>query len=76
MELDAGPYPVLTFAPHCPYFHFNIISPLRLGLPSGLFLLGFSSKILYAFLMSMCAACPAHLRELTEFLSVYHAKLR
>jgi hypothetical protein len=35
---------------------------LHLGLPSGLFPSGFSTKILYAFRFShMRATCPAHL---------------
>jgi hypothetical protein len=36
---------------------------LRLGLPSGLFPSGFSTNILYAFLIShIRATCPAHFR--------------
>jgi hypothetical protein len=34
---------------------------LRLGLPSGLFPHDFPTDILYAFLFSICAKCPAHL---------------
>jgi hypothetical protein len=34
---------------------------LRLGLPSGLFRSGFPTNILYTFLFSISATCPAHL---------------
>jgi hypothetical protein len=40
----------------------NISSHLHLGLPSGLFPLGFPTKTLYTFLSSpVRATCPAHL---------------
>jgi hypothetical protein len=41
-------------------------SNVCLGLPSGLFPSGFPTNILYAFLVSIRAICPAHLilREL------------
>jgi hypothetical protein len=57
-EPSTGPYPEPNQSN--PY-NFNIIYPLRLGLPSGLFPSGFSTNILYAFLFSpICATCPAH----------------
>jgi hypothetical protein len=34
---------------------------LRLGLPSGLYISGFPTNILYAFLFSIRATCSAHL---------------
>jgi hypothetical protein len=52
------PYPESDeSSPHPP-----IIFHLNLGLSSGLFLQGFSTKELYAFLISpMCATGPTHL---------------
>jgi hypothetical protein len=52
-------------SPHShPIFLRSILissSHLYLGLPSGLFPLGFPTKILYAFLFClMCATCPSH----------------
>jgi hypothetical protein len=42
--------------------HFNIVTHLRLGLPSGLFHSRFSTNILYAFLFSpIHGTCSAHL---------------
>jgi hypothetical protein len=42
--------------------YFNIVHPLRLGLPSGLFPSGFPTNTLYALLFShIRATCPAHL---------------
>jgi len=41
--------------------HFKIIPHLDPGLPTGLFLLGFLTEILCAFLFTMWATCPAHL---------------
>jgi hypothetical protein len=41
---------------------FKIVLPSTQGLPSGLFLSGFQTKILYSVLISsMRATCPAHL---------------
>jgi hypothetical protein len=45
--------PIHTLQPYVPKIHVNIIPHLRLGLPSGIFLLGFPRKILYPFLMSL-----------------------
>jgi len=45
--------PVHTLPPYFPKIHSNITSCLCLGLPSDLFSSGFSTKILYAFLI-----CP------------------
>jgi hypothetical protein len=54
--------------PHKPISPRSILIPsshLRLGLPSGLFPLGFPTKTLYTFLSSpMHATCPAHLIRL------------
>jgi hypothetical protein len=57
-----GPYPKPDeFRPHTPVLfkiRFNIILYLRLGLRSGLLSSGYSTKILYAFLVStVCATC-------------------
>jgi len=41
--------------------HSNNISHLGLGLPSGLFHLGFPTKILNVLISIMRAACPNHL---------------
>jgi len=47
---------------HFLKIHFNIILPLRLGLPSGLFPSCFPTKALYTPLISpIRAACPTHL---------------
>jgi hypothetical protein len=41
--------------------HFNIMHPLRLGLPSGLFPFGFPTNIVYALLPYSCYMhCPSH----------------
>jgi hypothetical protein len=47
--------PVHTTLFYFSKIHFNLSSHVRLGLPSGLFLSGFPTKILYAFLFSRCA---------------------
>jgi hypothetical protein len=53
--------PVHTLPPYFHNIHSNI-SHLLLGLPSGLFPTGFSTKILNVFIISpMRATCPAHL---------------
>jgi hypothetical protein len=44
--------PIHTFQPYFPQISSNIISPLRLGLPSGLFPPGLPTKILYALVIS------------------------
>jgi hypothetical protein len=42
--------------------HFTIVLHVRLGLPSGIFPLGFPPNILYAqFFSPTCATCPIHL---------------
>jgi hypothetical protein len=41
---------------------FILSSHLYIGLPSGLFLSDFPTKILYVLRVSMHAACPAHLK--------------
>jgi hypothetical protein len=43
---------VHTIPSYLSKIHFNIVHPLRLGLPSGLFPSGFPTNILYAFLVS------------------------
>jgi hypothetical protein len=48
---------------------FILSSYLRLGLPSGFFPSGLSTKILYAFHFSICATCPVHL-NLLDFISL------
>ena len=49
--------------------HLNIILPLCLSLPSGLFPPGFSTKTLYMPLLSpICATCPAH-QILLDFIT-------
>jgi hypothetical protein len=44
--------PVHTTPSRLSKIHFNIVHPLRLGIPSGLFPSGFPTNILYAFLFS------------------------
>jgi hypothetical protein len=54
--------PVHTFPPYFSQVHSNIILPLCLGLPSGLFPSDFRTKILYGFLIVLVrATCIAHL---------------
>ena len=56
--------PIQSIYPHPTSWRSVLISSthLRLGLPSGLFLSGFSTKTLYTPLSSpICAKCPAHL---------------
>jgi len=52
-------HPVRTFPPYLPKIHCNIILPSKLGLPNGLFALGFSIKILYGFLISCVLHAPS-----------------
>jgi len=60
------PYPKPDYSSPCPQttslkIHLNVISHLRLGLPSGLFPSGFSTKTLYTSLLSpIYVPCPAH----------------
>jgi hypothetical protein len=63
-------HPVHTF-PHCfPKIHSDTASHLHLDLQSGLYPLGFPTKILYAFLIALiCATCPTHL-ILLEFITL------
>jgi hypothetical protein len=71
-QLTTGPYPEpVESNPHLPPQPISLISilipscHLQLGLPSGLFPSGFSTKTLYTFLSSpMRATCPAHLIRL------------
>jgi hypothetical protein len=63
-EPSTGPYPEPDqSSPHYPILSLLILfTHLRLGLPSGLFLSGFPTNILYAFLVCpIRATCPAHL---------------
>jgi hypothetical protein len=54
--------------PNLSKIHFNIISHLRLGLPTGLLPSGFPTKALYAPLLSpIRATCPTHL-SLLDFI--------
>jgi hypothetical protein len=41
--------PIHTIPSYLSKIHFNIVHPLRLGLPSGLFPSGFPTNILYAY---------------------------
>jgi hypothetical protein len=50
-------------------------SHLSLGLPSGLFPTGLQTKPLYTFLISPCAACPAHLILLDLILLIIFAEV-
>jgi hypothetical protein len=54
--------PVYSTPSYLSNTHLNIILPLHLGLPSGLFPSSFPTEILYAFLVSPIRATgPAHL---------------
>jgi hypothetical protein len=54
--------PVSTTPPNLFQIHFNTITHLLLGLPSGLFLSGILINILYEFRFSpIHVTCPAHL---------------
>jgi hypothetical protein len=54
--------PIHTIRSYRSKIHFNIVHPLRLGLPSGLFPSGFPTNILRAFLVyPIRSTCPAHL---------------
>jgi hypothetical protein len=44
--------PVHTIPFHLPNIYFNIMQPTALSLPNGLFLSGFPTSILYAFIFS------------------------
>jgi len=56
--------PVHIFPSYLSKVHYITFFHLRLRLPSGLFRLGFPTKILYAFVISpMCVAYTAHLSE-------------
>jgi hypothetical protein len=57
--------PIHTPQASLPTIHYNPSYHLRLGLPSGLFPSGFTTKTLYTFLSSpMRVTCPAHLIRL------------
>jgi len=72
-----SPPPVLTVNETHPVHNFslpysNISSHLRLGLVSGLFNSGLTTKILYASLIShMRAKCPFH-QILIDLITLYH----
>ena len=62
--------PVHILTSHFQMIHLNIISHLRLGLPTGHLPSGFSSKTLYTpLLFAIRATCPAHL-ILPDFTSI------
>jgi hypothetical protein len=52
--------PIHTIPSYLSKIHFNIVHPLRLGLPSGLFWLSNQYPICIPLLPN-CATCPAHL---------------
>ena len=66
-ETASCPYPELLIQSMLPHPNYRssmlvLFSHLCLGLPSGLLPLGFSTKTLYALLLSpIRATCPAHL---------------
>jgi hypothetical protein len=56
------PYPAPARSTPCPHIHLNIVLHIRLGLPSGHFPAGHSTKTLYTpLLYPICATCPTHL---------------
>jgi hypothetical protein len=68
-EPSTGPYPepyqsnpLHSIPSYISKIHFNIVHPLRFGLPSVLFQSGFPTNVLHAFLFSpIRATCSAHL---------------
>jgi len=67
-------HPVNNFPDYFPKIHLILSSYLCLGLLSGLFPSGFSTKILYAFtIIPLPATCPSHL-FLLDFVTLYFVK--
>jgi len=62
--------PVHTFPTHFPNMHSNIIFHLCPGLPNGLFLSGFPTKILYTFLISPMRATHLAPHILLDFITL------
>jgi hypothetical protein len=76
-ESATSPYPeqqiLQTFKFYFPQIYFHIIIYPCLGLPRGLFPLGFSTKILYALFIAPCVlrALPSHLPSVDYPNNIY-----
>jgi hypothetical protein len=58
--------PRITIPSISPISILILSTHLRVGLPSGLFPYGFPINVLYAFLFSIRATCPAHVAKFGE----------
>jgi len=64
-------HPVHTFSPYFCKIHSNIITPFTPRFPSGLFLLGILTEILYVFIASSYVLHSAHLILILIILLIF-----